>query len=196
MSIVFVVLSLLVIFFIYEFGLLDVSLAPSKAVRNVAVPPSCINPPAYPQLIMQSAVICPGNYNYGIGIGASNVNLKCMSGAIFDGAFRVIGNGLEINGAFLNITVEECAFKRFLGSGISLVGQVGVSNPGKLSTILLKNISSTENIGNGLQINENTNQTDVIDGNYSNNLAGNGIYIVANYKDPLRYRVNPDAYPK
>ena len=82
--IAFAVVSLVAIFLFYEFGFFDVSLAPRRNVPSVPVQPSCIVPPAYPKLIMQSAVICPGNYNYGIGIGASNVSVKCLA-ATFTG---------------------------------------------------------------------------------------------------------------
>ncbi|MEK6836354.1 MAG: hypothetical protein AABX94_01655 [Nanoarchaeota archaeon] len=92
--IVFVIVSLVAIFSIYQFGLFDVGLAPR-------VYSSCITPPAYPGVITQSGNICPGTYPYGIGIGASNIKVTCppaASATIFDGNTWVGKNGLKIMG--------------------------------------------------------------------------------------------------
>ncbi|MEK6793039.1 MAG: hypothetical protein AABX95_04425, partial [Nanoarchaeota archaeon] len=67
--IAFVIVSLVAIFSIYQFGLFDVGLAPR-------VYSSCITPPVYPQAITQSGIICPGTYYDGIEIAGNDINLK------------------------------------------------------------------------------------------------------------------------
>ena len=167
-------------------------LSPDLAPRVYS---SCITPPAYPGVITQSETICSGTYYDGIEIAGNNINLKC-SGAIFAGYSNPNRmNGLLINGSYRNITVEDCIFSVFPENGVSLSGPVGTANPQKLTGVLLKNVTAFGNGGDGLKIKENTYQTDALGGKYDSN-GKNGIHLVSEYKDPLRYNINPDLYPK
>ena len=102
---------------------------------------------------------------------------------------------MSINGPYSNISVEDCIFIAFSENGIFLKGSVGTANPQKLKGVLLRNVQAINNKKNGLKINENTYQIDVVGGSYSKNRFENGIYVGSNYKDPLRYTVNPDLFP-
>lgn len=102
--------------------------------KNVELAPrtisKCIIPLAYPNLIMQSGTICPGNYDYGIGIGADNVKVSCFrqsansnSSVRFNGRnWASGGNGLVISGVN-NVTLEGCDFIGFNNNGV-LVGNI------------------------------------------------------------------------
>src|SRR3989338_8585655 len=170
----------------------------SQLFPNLAPRPAfskCITPPAFPQMIIQSGTICPGTYYDGIEIAGNNINLKC-AGATFAGYSNPNRmNGLLINGSYRNITVEDCIFSVFPENGISLSGPVGVANPQKLTGVLLKNITAFGNGEDGLRIKENTYQIDALGGKYYSN-GKNGVHLVSEYKDPLRYNINPDLYPK
>jgi len=183
-------LIIIALFVIVILGISYFQLSPNLAPRVY-----CITPPAYPGVINQSGMICPGTYYDGIEIAGNDIHLKC-SGSTFVGYSNPNRmNGLLINGSYRNITVEDCIFSVFPENGISLSGPVGVPNPRKLTGVLLKNVTSSQNGEDGLVIRENTYQIDAVGGIYENNSA-NGIHLISEYKDPLRYRVNPDPYPK
>ncbi len=127
----------------------------------------CITPPAYPQMITQSGTICPGTYNYGIGVGADNIALKCSFQTNFRGINWVGKNGLTISG-FRNASVEGCEFTNFTGSGVF----VGNASSYTAEIKLLK-IKSNSNNGDGVFVGHNVvnfhlNYSEIV----SNNLDG------------------------
>ena len=141
---------------------------------------SCITPPAYPQMITQSGTICPGTYPYGIGIGADNVKVTCLSAisaTIFTGNTWTGKNGLTISGRN-NITVEGCWFREFDDNGIFIGNTTAYT-----SQINLLNVSSDGNNESGIfvghnVINININGSDL----YYNK---DGITFKANYFGPV-----------
>ena len=86
-------------------------LAPRQIMRN------CVMPSAYPNLITQSGSICPGNYNFGIGIGADNVSINCSTSNIFYGTGWNGNNGLVIQGVE-NVSIQGCTFVSFNKNGV------------------------------------------------------------------------------
>ncbi|MEK6908546.1 MAG: hypothetical protein AABX23_00655 [Nanoarchaeota archaeon] len=173
--IVFVVISLLVVFTIYELNIFDISLAPSRKQP-------CITPPAYPQLIMQSVTICPRVYNYGIGIGSDNVKITCQPGNLFNGNSWTGANGLTISGR-RNVTVEGCDFANFKGNGI-FVGNV----TNYTSEINLLAVKSSLNNGSGLfvgynVVNIHVNLSDIRNNNKDGVLFTSTHFGLVNYSN-------------
>lgn len=107
---------------------------------------NCTTPPRYPTLIRQSSTLCPGNYSYGIGIGADNVTVSCRGNVNFIGVSSNIRNGLTIQGV-KNVTVIGCNFERFRENGI-FIGNV--SN--HTSKVTLINVKSNKNANNGIYV--------------------------------------------
>ncbi len=168
MLIAFVVISLLVVFTIYELNIFDISLAPQ-------VKPTCITPPIYPQLIMQSGTICPRVYNYGIGIGANNIQVSCQVGTLFNGTSSRTKDGLTIIGKN-NIVVNGCSFSNFAGHGAYITGQQNRL----ASNITLINIFSTNNGNDGLRLDGNTKNILVEDSNFDFNRL-NGVTLTSRH---------------
>ncbi len=134
----------------------------------------CITPPVYPQLIMQSGTICPGTYNYGIGIGANNVKINCQAGTSFNGANWGGTNGatiLSVN----NITLDGCAFTNFTQDGVHIEGTPSSQS----SEINLLNIVSSINRKNGIYVGPNVL-----------NFSVNNSLLLANERDGIHFNAN------
>lgn len=138
---------------------------------------TCINPPAYPQLINQSGTICQGNYNYGIGIGASNISINCTQMTLFNGTTWNGENGITISGV-RNVTINGCNFNQFRGSGAF------VGNTTNYTSYINLNGNKISGNNQGIFVGYN-----VVNFNAVNNLINsnkeNGIVFTSSYIGPL-----------
>lgn len=164
----FIVLALVLVSVLaITFSNFDINLAPPTYSR-------CITPPAYPQLINQSGTICPGNYKYGIGLGANNLKIDCRSGTTFRGVSWNGTNGLTIKGV-RNVSVEGCTFTNFTESGV-FVGNA--SN--YTAEVKLKNITSSSNNGDGIFVGHNVVNFYLDDSEVRSNMQ-DGVVFRANH---------------
>ena len=147
----------------------------------------CITPPAYPQLITQSGTICPGTYNYGIGIGANNVKINCQAGTSFNGANWGGTNGVTIL-SVNDITLDGCEFTNFTQDGVHIEGTPSSQS----SRISLLNIVSSINRKDGVYVGANVLNFSVNDSLISANLR-DGLYFNASYFGNLT--TNADLFP-
>src|SRR3989344_5425664 len=135
---------------------------------------TCFNPPIYPQLITRSGIICPGSYNYGIGIGADNLKVVCLKGTNFNGISWNGSNGLTVSGR-RNVTVEGCSFMNFKGNGAF----IGNSTSYTSLTHLIGNTFSNNN-ESGIYATGDIVYIGINNSNITNNVK-DGIIFTTNY---------------
>ncbi|MBS3083837.1 right-handed parallel beta-helix repeat-containing protein [Candidatus Pacearchaeota archaeon] len=135
---------------------------------------TCFNPPIYPQLITRSGIICPGSYNYGIGIGADNLKVVCLKGTNFNGISWNGSNGLTVSGR-RNVTVEGCSFMNFKGNGAF----IGNSTSYTSLTHLIGNTFSNNN-ESGIYATGDIVYIGINNSNITNN-GKDGIIFTTNY---------------
>lgn len=164
--------SLMIVFVLVAISLLGIILFQGYLFGVNLAPKSistCITPQHIPFVgpvpITQSGTICPGTYNYGIEIGADNLNLRCLPNTIFSapssGPSSATHYGARVWG-WKNITLTGCSFNNFRYTGINIDCDWPIGCGANSSNIYLINVSVTNTTtGPGIEIGAHPKVTNV-----------------------------------